>query len=268
MLECRRKESSMRKLIRLAGGCVLLGLIILSVACHKRIPAAVVPAATPAETPPPPGPPTCTLTAVPATVTQGQSVTLSWSTNDATELNLKPGLGSQQAEGSTSVTPAESTTYTLSLTGAGGAGECNARVTVTPATPPGASVQESNLGANASAAAGKNPFEDAFFDYAKSDLSSADQTSLTHDADYLKSNPDLKIRIGGYCDQRGSEEYNLGLGQRRADAAKQFLVNLGVASANIATVSYGKDRPFCTDTTEACYQKNRRAHLETMNGNQ
>lgn len=245
--------------------CVLLGLIILAAACHKRTPAAVTPAPTPSEAPPPPGPPTCTLTAVPATVTAGQSVTLSWSTNDATTLDLKPGLGSQQAEGSTSVTPQESTTYTLSLTGAGGHGECEARATVTPATPPAASVQESNLGAEG-AAAGVNPFEDAFFDFNKSDLTTSDQTALTHDASYLKSHPELKVRIGGYCDQRGSEEYNLGLGQRRAESAKQFMVNLGVPADNLASVSYGKDRPFCTDATEECYQKNRRAHLEIVNG--
>lgn len=245
----------------------LIGLIILAAACHKRTPAAVTPAAAPSEAPPPPGPPTCTLTAVPATVTAGQSVTLSWSTNDATTLDLKPGLGSEQAEGSASVTPAESTTYTLSLTGAGGSGQCQARVTVTPATPPSASVQESNIGASgAGAAAGANPFEDAFFDFNKADLTAADQTALTHDAAYLKSHPDLKVRIGGYCDQRGSEEYNLGLGQRRAESAKQFMVNLGVSADNLAAVSYGKDRPFCTDATEECYQKNRRAHLEIING--
>lgn len=250
------------------GLSALVGVIFLAAACHKRIPAAATPAPAPSEAPPPPGPPACTITAVPATVTAGQSVTLSWSTNNATTLDLKPGLGSQQAEGSTSVTPSESTTYTLSLTGAGGSGECEARVTVTPATPPSASVQESNIGTEgAGAAAGANPFEDAFFDFNKSDLTTADQTALTHDADYLKSHPDLKVRIGGYCDQRGSEEYNLGLGQRRAESAKQFMVNLGVPADNLATVSYGKDRPFCTDATESCYQQNRRAHLEIISGN-
>ncbi|MGH9395744.1 MAG: OmpA family protein [Terriglobia bacterium] len=257
--------------LRLLELCLLLGVIVLAGACHKRIPAAAIPAATPsAAPPPPPGPPTCDLTAAPASVTMGQSVTLSWSTNNATTLDLKPGLGSQQAEGSTSVTPSESTTYIMSLTGAGGTGECRARVTVTPATPPSASVQESNLGAAGAGAAGAagSQMEDAFFDYNKSDVTASAQTALTHDADYLKSHPDVKVRIGGYCDQRGSEEYNLGLGQRRADAAKQFIVNLGIPPDNIATVSYGKDRPFCTETTDACYQQNRRAHVVLINGNQ
>jgi peptidoglycan-associated lipoprotein len=268
MLNCRRKEVSMRTQLRFLELCGLLGLIVLAATCHKRVPAAATtPAPAASEAPPPPGPPTCTITTAPAAVTAGQSVTLTWSTNNATTIDLKPGLGSQQAEGSTSVTPAESTTYTLSLAGAGGSGECSARVTVTPATPPSASVQESNIAAGG-AAAGASPFEDAFFDFNASDLSPSDQTALTHDADYLKSHPDMKIRIGGYCDQRGSEEYNLGLGQRRAEAAKQFIVNLGVSADNIVTVSYGKDRPFCTETTEECYQKNRRAHLEAISGTQ
>ncbi|MGH9406944.1 MAG: OmpA family protein [Terriglobia bacterium] len=255
----------MRK--RYAEVSIVISLILLAAACHKRIPAAVAPAPPPAEAPPAPGPPTCSLTAVPATVTAGQSVTLSWSSNDATTLDLQPGLGSQQAEGSTAVSPAESTTYKMSLTGSGGAGDCSARVTVTPATPPSGNVSESNIGAeNGAATAGASPFEDAFFDFNKSDLTADDQTALTHDADYLKSHPDTKVRIGGYCDQRGSEEYNLGLGERRADAAKQFLVNLGIPEASIATVSFGKDRPFCTDTNEECYQKNRRAHVVVLNG--
>src|SRR5579885_667856 len=117
----------MRNKFCLIGLLLPLGLIILCSACHKRVPAAA-PAA--------PGPPTCNLTAEPATVTAGQSVTLSWNSQNATGLELKPGLGQQQAEGSTSVTPSESTTYTLSLTGAGGTSECSARVTVTPAVPP------------------------------------------------------------------------------------------------------------------------------------
>lgn len=257
----------MRHRMKILEISAILGIVALAGACHKRIPAAVTPAPAPSAAPPPaPGPPTCDLTAAPASITMGQSVTLSWSTNNATTVELKPGLGSQQAEGSTTVTPSESTTYTMALTGESGTGECSARVTVTPATPIAPSVQESNIGAEG-AGAGSSPFEDAFFAYNKSNIDDSAGTALTHDAAYLKSHPDLKVRIGGYCDQRGSEEYNLGLGQRRADAAKQFLVNLGVPEENIATVSYGKDQPFCTETTEACYQKNRRAHFVIMGGN-
>lgn len=253
--------------MRLLGLCLMAAIIVLAGACHKRIPAAVTPAPAAPAPPPPPGPPTCEITAVPGSITMGQSVTLSWTTNNATTVELNPGLGTQQAEGSTSVTPSGSTTYTLALTGQSGSGQCEARVTVTPAAPPSASVQESNIGTEG-AGASSSPFEDAFFAFNKSNIDASAETALTHDAAYLKSHPNLKIRIGGYCDQRGSEEYNLGLGQRRADAAKAFLVNSGVPADNIATVSYGKDRPFCTETTDACYQKNRRAHFVVLNGNQ
>lgn len=257
----------MLKRSRLVGLGLLVAAICVAGACHKRIPAAVTPAPAPPAAPPPaPGPPTCELTAVPGSVTMGQSVTLSWSTNNATTLDLRPGLGPQQAEGSTSVTPSESTTYTMALTGESGTGQCQARVTVTPSTPPSASVSESNIGA--AAATTSSPLEDAFFGFNMSNIDSSAETALTHDAAYLKSHPEAKIRIGGYCDQRGSEEYNLGLGQRRADAAKSFLVNSGVPADNIATVSYGKDQPFCTESTDACYQQNRRAHLVILNSNQ
>lgn len=252
----------MRTQLRLVELCALLSILAVSVGCHKRVPAAATPAPAPsAPAPAPPGPPTCVLTAEPATVTAGQSATLSWTSTNASTLELKPTLGQQQAEGSTSITPAESTTYTLSLSGAGGTGECSARVTVTPAIPPAPSVQESNIPAPTVAP----QMQDAFFDYNKSDIRPDAQKALTQDADYLKAHPDVKVRIGGYCDQRGSEEYNLGLGERRAEAAKQFMVNLGVAADNITTISYGKDRPFCTDTTDACYQQNRRAQVVVVN---
>ena len=246
--------------------CALLGLIaVLAAACHKaRVAAPSVPAAPSAEAPAPPGPPTCTLTAEPATVTMGQSATLTWTSENASGLTLQPKLGTQQAEGSISVTPTDSTTYTLSLTGAAGSGECDARVTVTPGTPPAPSVEESTLPPSAAGAAGAK-LQDAFFDFNKADLRPDAQSALTQDANFLKSHSAIKVRISGHCDQRGSEEYNLGLGQRRAEAAERFLVTLGVPAANISAVSYGKDRLFCTEETEDCYQQNRRAHLKMLN---
>jgi peptidoglycan-associated lipoprotein len=73
------------------------------------------------------------------------------------------------------------------------------------------------------------------------------------------SHPNVKILIGGYCDERGSNEYNLALGQNRADAAKKALVNAGMDASRIRVISYGKEKPFCTESTEACWQQNRRA---------
>lgn len=101
---------------------------------------------------------------------------------------------------------------------------------------------------------------DAFFDFDKSDIRADAQQVLTANAEWLKSHPNVSFTIEGHCDERGSEEYNLGLGDRRATAAKNFLVNLGISADRINTISYGKSRPQCTESTEDCWQQNRRAH--------
>src|SRR5438132_109489 len=84
-------------------------------------------------------------------------------------------------------------------------------------------------------------------------------------ADFLKSNPNFKVTIEGHCDERGSTEYNLGLGDRRASAVKQYLVSLGVPADRLSTVSFGKEKPFCMESTEACWQQNRRGHFVRAN---
>jgi peptidoglycan-associated lipoprotein len=187
----------------------------------------------------------------------GKSVTVSWESHDATDVALEPGGGAQQVSGSTSVTPHESTTYTLSVSGPGGKGNCSARVTVTvppPAAQP--SVKEENIAATAESA-----LKDAFFDYDKADIRPDAQQVLATDADFLKAHPEIKVSIEGNCDQRGSEEYNLGLGDRRAASARNFLADLGVARERMSTISYGKNRLTCTESTEGCWQQNRRAHV-------
>ena len=109
----------------------LLGVILLAGACHKK-----QPPAPPTPPPPPPPAPTVNLTAEPSTVEKGQSVTLSWTSQNATDLTLDPGVGKVQAQGSTSVTPQDSTTYTLTANGPGGSQTATARVTVTTPPPP------------------------------------------------------------------------------------------------------------------------------------
>jgi peptidoglycan-associated lipoprotein len=100
--------------------------------------------------------------------------------------------------------------------------------------------------------------QDIFFDYDTYDIRGDAQTTLSKDAQYLTSHPDIKVVIGGYCDERGSDEYNLALGQNRAEAAKTALVTAGVAAGRIRVISYGKEKPFCTDSNEQCWQLNRR----------
>ena len=228
----------------------MLGVVLLVVGCHRQQVASAPPP------PPPPRPaPTVVLTAEPTTVEKGQSVALNWSSQNATDLDLQPEVGKVQATGSLSVTPEESTTYSLTATGPGGTQTATARVTVTappppPSTPPALSEEELF----------NQNVKDAYFDYDKADIRPDAETALIGDASFFKDHPNLTFTIEGKCDERGSEEYNLGLGDRRANAAKNFLVNAGVSADRIATVSYGKDHPVCTESNEDCWQQNRVDH--------
>jgi peptidoglycan-associated lipoprotein len=103
--------------------------------------------------------------------------------------------------------------------------------------------------------------KDAYFDFDKSDIRPDAAQTLTTDGGFFKEHGDVRFTAEGHCDERGSEEYNLGLGDRRATAAKNFLVNLGVSADRVSTISYGKSRPVCTESNEECWQKNRHAHF-------
>ena len=102
---------------------------------------------------------------------------------------------------------------------------------------------------------------DINFDFDKYNIRANDAEILKKDYEWMMANSGKKIKIEGNCDERGTVEYNLVLGQKRADAGKNFLVNLGADGKLIGTVSYGKERPLCTEHNEACWAKNRRAHF-------
>jgi peptidoglycan-associated lipoprotein len=114
-----------------------------------------------------------------------------------------------------------------------------------------------------------NKLLDAYFDYDKADLRTDAQTALNQNSSELRSLlkefPNTKFVVEGNCDERGSAEYNLALGERRAKAAEEFLVQIGVPATRLTTISYGQERPVCTDHDENCWQKNRRAHLSASN---
>lgn len=110
----------------------------------------------------------------------------------------------------------------------------------------------------ATAAAG---LDDVFFAYDSWKLSDDGKQALSRDAEWLKNNGSRNVAVEGHCDDRGTQAYNLVLGQKRAKAVRNYLVELGVASNRITVVSYGKDRPFCKESNESCYQQNRRGHL-------
>jgi peptidoglycan-associated lipoprotein len=197
--------------------------------------------------------PTAQLTATPASISAGDQVQLSWRTTNATAVSIN-GIGDLPTSGVKSVSPAVTTTYRLVATGEGGTANASAEVMVS--APPAVVVPTTTLSAEEEF---KASVQDAFFDYDTYDIRGDAQATLSRDASYLATHPDLKVVIGGYCDERGSNEYNLALGQNRADAAKNALVSAGVAANRIRVISYGKEKPFCAESTEACWQENRRA---------
>jgi peptidoglycan-associated lipoprotein len=103
--------------------------------------------------------------------------------------------------------------------------------------------------------------EDIFFEFDKSTLTPAAQDNLMRKAAWLRDNSDVTVTIEGHCDERGTNEYNLALGDRRADSAKAFLVDLGIAASRLTTISYGEERPLCMQQNEECWGKNRRGHF-------
>jgi peptidoglycan-associated lipoprotein len=107
----------------------------------------------------------------------------------------------------------------------------------------------------------KGYLKDAFFDFDKADLREDARTALAADAQWLKQYGSIRVLIEGHADERGTEEYNLSLGQKRASSVKDYLVSLGVEGSRVNTVSYGKARPFCADHDDNCWQQNRRGHF-------
>jgi len=103
--------------------------------------------------------------------------------------------------------------------------------------------------------------KDVFYDFDKADVREDQRDALAKDSDWLKKYPTIRFRIEGHCDERGTREYNLALGERRASAAKEYLASLGIDSSRMETVSYGKERPFDPGHDEAAWAKNRRAHF-------
>ncbi len=229
---------------------IVAGVLLLG-GCSKKV-AKVVPPPAPA----PAAAPTATLAANPAVVQQGQATELTWNTKNANSITIE-GVGTVTASGSRSVTPGSSTTYTLVAKGVGGTGEASARVTVKPvatAMSAAPSMTEEQLFA-------KN-VKDIYFNYDKADLRADDRPAADGDAGFLARHPDIKVMIEGHCDDRGSEEYNLALGDSRANSLKSALLAQGVSADRVKTVSYGKEKPFCTQDNDSCWQENRRDHFD------
>jgi peptidoglycan-associated lipoprotein len=225
--------------------------------CNKK------PAAAPPTPPPPPPPaarPTVSIQANPTSINKGDSTTLTWTSTDATQLTISPDVGAVTAQGSTKVTPSDSATYTITASGPGGSADSSVRVTVStppPPPPPPAEIDYNALFLQ--------EVKDAYFDFNKADIRNDARDALGKTADFLRKYPQIKVTIEGHCDERGSTEYNLVLGDRRAAAVKSYLVSLGISADRINTTSLGKERPFCTDSNEDCWQRNRVGHFVKAN---
>lgn len=128
--------------------------------------------------------------------------------------------------------------------------------TTTPAPPPG-----DEPASTPSESTVQDKLKDVFFDYDSANLSAEAQSTLDADGKVLMDNPSVNVTVEGHCDERGTVEYNLSLGDRRAQSARDYLVRYGVPSARLSTVSYGEERPFATGQDEASFAQNRRAHL-------
>ena len=244
-----------------------VSLAMFAAGCKKKAPPPPPPpppAPAPAPAPTPKAPTIAQFTAEPTSIQRGQSSTLRWEVSgDVTNVSINQGIGTVQNTGNRRVFPSDSTTYTLTASGPGGNTTSSVTVEVTappPPPPPPAPAPQATLDQRLS-----SDVQDAYFDYDKSDVRDDARETLTKDATAIKSIladfPNATIVVEGHCDERGSAEYNLGLGDRRASAAKDFLVQLGVPADKLKTISYGKERPVCTESTEACWQKNRRAHI-------
>jgi len=239
----------MSRTLKLLSVAILLALMAVAAGCHKKVAQSTPPP------PPPPPSPTVTLAASPAEVQQGQPTSLTWSSQNANSVTLE-GVGAVDPSGTRQITPTESTTYRVVAKGPGGEANASARVTVSaPPPPPPAEASPSDE------ALFEKTVKDIFFDYDKYNIRASEEPSASTDAQFLASHSSIKVLIEGHCDNRGSAEYNIALGDSRANETRNALVKAGVPAERLRTVSYGKERPFCNTDDEQCWQLNRRAHF-------
>ena len=244
-----------------------VALIILSVllavfaAGCKKEPPPPPPPPPPAPAPEPPAKPTVTLSAEPSSIERGKSATLKWSSTNATSASINQGIGAVRTSGSREVFPTQTTTYTVTVKGQGGEASDSATVTVrTPPPPPPPPPPKPDF-----SEALESAVRDAYFDYDKSDVRPEAESVLRSNASALRrlfgDYPSDRVVIEGHCDERGTNEYNLALGDSRATATRDFLMNQGVPAGKLTTISYGEERPQCSESDESCWQRNRRAHF-------
>jgi len=250
-----------RRTIPRAGLFILIFTTLFFVGCRRNTPAPPPPPPPPVQPAPPAPAPTITLEANPATVERGQSITLTWSSTNAGTVRIEPGIGDVSTSGNRQVSPASSVTYTAAATGPGGTATDTARVTVNaPAPPPERPPAPAPRAPTATVEdLFRRNVQEIYFDYDKADIRPDQMSKLQSSASWLRDNPNVRFSIEGHADERGSQEYNLALGDQRANAVKQYLASQGIPESRMTTISYGEERQQCSDQTEDCFQRNRRA---------
>jgi peptidoglycan-associated lipoprotein len=248
---------TMKSMVRALSWLLLVFLVFTG--CKKQVTTA--PPALPVQAVPPPPTPAITLRAMPTVVDRGQSVGLQWEARNASNVRIEPEVGTVQTQGVQLVNPSSSVTYVATATGPGGSASDSARITVRVPPPAAPAATKARPPAVNITDLFKQNVQAIYFDYDDSEIRPDQVFKLNAAAAWLRERRDLKFTIEGDCDDRGSEEYNLGLGDRRANRVKEYLVQQGIDASRMRTVSYGEERPACRETTEACYQRNRRAEF-------
>ncbi len=240
-----------------------LGLVLVSSSCKKKSQATARP-------PAPPAPylndrpsttkssPTIELKASPSTIERGSQTTLSWTSTGANSVLIDGGIGNVAETGTLVLSPRESTTYTAIAKGSDDDTRASTRVTVVDRKDP--SVVSSDLeGLQRAIEEGK--VRPVFFQYDLAELSPEAKRILTENARWISQYPAAVAIIEGHCDERGTEEYNLALGDRRSQVARDYLLGLGVVAGQLEALSFGEERPFSACHEESCWKQNRRAHF-------
>jgi peptidoglycan-associated lipoprotein len=247
-------HAGIRKTLVIAATLISIGAVT---GCHKKA-SGIDPNALGPAPAPPAAAPTATITADPLAIDLGQSVILNWRTQNATSVTID-GIGDVNTNGTQTVAPSTSTNFHLTAKGDGGTTEASVRVTVrVPVAPTAPPPADNDMGTDA---AFHENVQDVFFDYDSYDLRPDATAAASKAAAYLTAHPAIRVVIGGYCDDRGSAEYNLALGENRANAARTALVSAGVQASRLRVISYGKEKQFCTEDNESCWQQNRRAQF-------
>ena len=229
-------------------------------------------------------PPEVNLTAWPATIQQGEISTLSWGTRFADKIELRPGPGETTQMGTTNVTPAQTTSYTLVASGPGGTAETTIvlevieppppppepEVIVIPDIPPppegeGEDLPTGELPPEAAVElndAFATSVRDIFFEFDMSNLGEPAGTALDGLVEFMNQYPIAKVTLEGHADEIGTDEYNTSLSRRRAEAVFDYLISMGITDDRVAILSLGETRPFCIESAaESCRALNRRVHF-------